>query len=151
VLYVGDHIYGDVLRANVESGWRTVMIVQEMADELAALAAHRSDIVALDALDLELRLAHDALRAADGDPRATATLADRATRLEEARDELESRIDAAFHPYWGPLFKAGTELSSFGAQVEQYAWLYTERVSHLRHYSAGHFFRAPRALMAHEQ
>jgi 5'-nucleotidase len=151
VLYVGDHIYGDVLRANVESGWRTVMIIQEMAEELAALAAHRSDIVALDALDLELRLAHDELRAADGDPRAETEVAARAHRLEQARDELETRIDAAFHPYWGSLFKAGTELSSFGAQVEQYAWLYTERVSHLGHYSPGHFFRAPRALMAHER
>ena len=152
VLYVGDHIYGDVLRANVESGWRTVMIIQEMAEEMAALAGHRSDIVALDALDLELRLAHDALRAAVADERgAAAELAERAASLERQRDELESRIDDAFHPYWGSLFKAGTELSSFGAQVEQYAWLYTERVSHLRHYSPVHFFRSPRALMTHER
>jgi HAD superfamily 5'-nucleotidase-like hydrolase len=152
VLYVGDHIYGDVLRANVESGWRTVMIIQEMAEEMAALSAHGPDIVALDALDLELRLAHDELRAAAaGDRSGLATLAERAARLERERDEFERRIDAAFHPYWGSLFKAGTELSSFGAQVEQYAWLYTERVSNLRHYSPLHFFRSPRALMAHEQ
>lgn len=147
ILYVGDHIYGDVLRANVESGWRTVMIVGEMAAELAALEGHRGDIGALDALDAELRLVHDELADASTlDHRLETRLA----RLEAARDELEHRIDYAFHPYWGSLFKAGTELSSFGAQVEQYAWLYAAKVSDLRHYSPAHFFRSPRALMAHE-
>jgi hypothetical protein len=78
-------------------------------------------------------------------------VADRLRALEEERDQLEARVDAAFHPYWGSRFKAGTELSSFGAQVEQYAWLYTERVSNLGRYSPLHFFRPPRARMAHER
>ncbi len=33
-LYVGDHIYGDILRSRKSSAWRTVMIVQEMEYEL---------------------------------------------------------------------------------------------------------------------
>ncbi len=35
VLYVGDHIYGDVLRAR--SAWRTAMIIQEMDREAKVL------------------------------------------------------------------------------------------------------------------
>src|SRR5690606_5161507 len=34
VLYVGDHIYGDILRSKKTSLWRTCMIVQELEDEL---------------------------------------------------------------------------------------------------------------------
>src|SRR5690606_3496062 len=30
ILYVGDHIYGDILRSKKESSWRTAMIIQEL-------------------------------------------------------------------------------------------------------------------------
>jgi 5'-nucleotidase len=63
---------------------------------------------------------------------------------------LEKSIDARFHPYWGSLFKQDVELSSFGDQVEEYACLYTARVSNLLHYSPLQFFRSPRDLMPHE-
>lgn len=33
VLYVGDHIYGDILKSKKSSMWRTCMIVQEIEDE----------------------------------------------------------------------------------------------------------------------
>ncbi len=147
VLYVGDHIYGDVLRANVESGWRTLMIIQELADELIAQAAHHEDIHHADTLDHALRLTREERRLAGP---GAAGLATRAVELAFERDHLETAIDHAFHPYWGSVFKAGSELSSFGAQVEQYAWLYTERVTNLGRYPASHFFRSPRARMAHE-
>lgn len=159
VLYVGDHLYGDVLRANVESGWRTLMIIQELADELHALARHEGDMRHADRVDHLLRLTREERRAGNGAANGAgngtgngrlAGLANRAMELELERDRLEAAIDHSFHPYWGSLFKAGSELSTFGAQVEQYAWLYTERVSNLGGYPANHFFRSPRALMAHE-
>jgi HAD superfamily 5'-nucleotidase-like hydrolase len=150
VLYVGDHIYGDVLRANVESGWRTLMVIQELTDELSAERDHADDLARIDELDTEVQLLHDELRALPVRSRAVDRLVDRARLLEAERDELEARVDSAFHPYWGSLFKAGTELSGFGAQVEQYAWLYTDRVSNLAGYSPVHFFRSPRARMPHE-
>ncbi|MGH7293485.1 MAG: HAD-IG family 5'-nucleotidase, partial [Polyangiaceae bacterium] len=36
VLYVGDHIYGDILRSKKESAWRTAMIIQELEGEVGA-------------------------------------------------------------------------------------------------------------------
>ena len=70
--------------------------------------------------------------------------------LDAELEELEDRIDKAFHPFWGSLFKAGPEVSLFGDQVEQYACLYTDRVSNLIHYSPLHYFRSPRDRMPHE-
>ena len=151
VLYAGDHIYGDVLRANIGNGWRTLMVIQELVEELAAEHAHADDLARLDALDLDARLLHDELRTLPGRSRAADRLAERIRRLEEERDQLEAAVDAAFHPFWGSRFKAGTELSSFGAQVEQHAWLYTDRVSNLGGYPPTHFFRSPRARMPHER
>ena len=48
---------------------------------------------------------------------------------------IERRVDHRFHPYWGSLLKEENEESSFGAQVEEYACLYTSRVSNFLLYS----------------
>ncbi|MEM6993319.1 MAG: HAD-IG family 5'-nucleotidase [Myxococcota bacterium] len=39
VLYVGDHIYGDIVRSKKSSGWRTALVVQELHQELAVRRA----------------------------------------------------------------------------------------------------------------
>ncbi len=43
VLYVGDHIYGDILRSKKSSLWRTCMVVQELERELAWLEQQPAD------------------------------------------------------------------------------------------------------------
>jgi len=70
--------------------------------------------------------------------------------LDGSARHLRREVDAAHHPYWGSLFKQGAELSSFGDQVEEYACLYTSRVSNLGLYPASYFFRSPRDVMPHE-
>jgi hypothetical protein len=172
ILYVGDHIYGDILRSKKESAWRTAMIVQEMEAEFDALTRTEDDLSRLDelgrrreALEDDLRFHQGRLRALargvragrDADPAAqdeiTRTVEGLRTTLRALDPEyrtLERSIDARFHPYWGSLFKQDVELSSFGDQVEAYACLYTARVSNLLPYSPLHFFRSPRDLMPHE-
>ncbi len=176
ILYVGDHIYGDVLRAKKESAWRTMMVVQEMAVELEAHERARPMLARLDQLfevsevlvdelklhQAQLRAVEDAIEGAGSSPRAALLSAKvthkkaldrvkaRLSALHEERDRLEDEAEAAFHPCWGSLFKTGPEVSSFGDQVEQWACLYTERVSHLAHYSSTHYFRGPRDRMPHE-
>ncbi len=34
VLFVGDHIYGDMLRSRKSSNWRTAMVLQELEHEV---------------------------------------------------------------------------------------------------------------------
>ena len=41
VLYVGDHIYGDVVKSKKSSGWRTVLVVEELEHELMVRDDHR--------------------------------------------------------------------------------------------------------------
>jgi 5'-nucleotidase len=168
ILYVGDHIYGDILRSKKDSAWRTAMIVQEMESEFDAMGRTRDDVNELDGrarqrdrLEDEIRYQQVLFRAAvkrsgDDDPEAV-TLRRTIDRLKGTLRELDASTramhkatDAAFHPYWGSLFKQGLELSSFGDQVEEYACLYTSRVSNLANYPPAHFYRSPRDLMPHE-
>jgi len=63
---------------------------------------------------------------------------------------LETTIDRAYNSHWGPIFREGHETSRFGSQVNEYADLYTSRVSNFLSYSPLRYFRAPRHQMPHE-
>lgn len=63
VLYVGDHIYGDVVRSKKDLGWRTMLVIPELESELDCLAAHRADLVELRRLRRQRDLVDDRLQA----------------------------------------------------------------------------------------
>jgi len=73
--------------------------------------------------------------------------------LKAAADEAGENdrvIDRAFNPFWGPIFREARENSRFGQQVEDYACVYTSRVSNFLAYSPLRYFRSPRDHMPHE-
>ena len=177
VLYVGDHIYGDVLRAKKESTWRTAMIIQEMDDELRVLREHAISFERAASLEQTHGAVQDQLREQQarlkrverklGDQdlgserasweakrvlhrRSIDRLRTQLKELDAERLELDDALDQAFHPFWGSVFKAGSEVSSFGSQVEQYAGIYTSRASNLAQYSPMHYFQSPMHRMPHE-
>jgi 5'-nucleotidase len=177
VLYVGDHIYGDVLRAKKESTWRTAMIIQEMDGELRVHREHTVSFERSVSLEQTREAVQDQLREQQArlkrverkltDPalggekasweakrvlhrRSIDRLRSQLKELDAERLELDDALDQAFHPFWGSVFKAGSEVSSFGNQVEQYACIYTSRASNLAQYSPMHYFRSPRHRMPHE-
>jgi 5'-nucleotidase len=175
ILYVGDHIYGDMLRSKKESAWRTAMVIQELDDELDAHDRSSTDIMrrrqleeARDNLEDALRfhqarfkgLARTGPAGVVGGSDAGAERGQAKREIERLRGELRQlkveysairdRVDRSFHPYWGSLLKQDSELSSFGQQVDAYADVYMRRVSCLRHYSPMQFFRSPHDLMPHE-
>jgi len=178
ILYVGDHIYGDILRSKRESAWRTAMIIQEMEIEVIATERCKAEMDSVHELhsrreELEDQLRFYQQRFKD----VTRRLEDTPSQLEQREldaerirtkrtverirgqmrtidaqvEELERTIDACFHPYWGSLMKEADDRSSFGDQVEEYACLYTSRVSNLSAYSPLQHFRSGRDRMPHEQ
>jgi hypothetical protein len=73
--------------------------------------------------------------------------------LKTAAEEISENdrvIDRAFNPYWGAIFREAAENSRFGQQVEDYACVYTSRVSNFLAYSPLRYFRSPRDHMPHE-
>jgi 5'-nucleotidase len=175
VLFVGDHIYGDMLRSRKSSNWRTAMVLQELEHEITTHDRLRASLARLDQLDSQLihldseinerqtvmrslqKLDHDA-PVADHLPAAKRQVKE---AIEKLRGELraataqhrtvETEIDYAFNPHWGPLFREGYEVSKFGEQVEAYACVYTSRVSNFRFCSPMQYFRGPRDRMPHER
>src|SRR5262245_36957307 len=178
VLYIGDHIYGDILRLRKQHMWRTAMVLQELEREISVNDRLEAQIRDLDLLDrrhrnLESEIDYQSLRLKKiqrllDDPATAAalrarleeerkiargaidSLRDRANLMDAEVDSLEARIDRAFNPHWGSCLREGNENSRFGEQVNDYADLYTSRVSNFGPYSPLRYFRAPRRPMPHE-
>ena len=178
VLYIGDHIYGDILRLRKQHMWRTAMVLQELEREISVADRLEAQIKDLDLLDrrhrnLESEIDYQSLRLkkiqrlvddiATQPPlrirleearRVTResldALRDRANLMDAEVDSLEARVDRAYNPHWGSCLREGNENSRFGEQVNDYADLYTSRVSNFGPYSPLRYFRAPRRPMPHE-
>ncbi|MDI1435982.1 HAD-IG family 5'-nucleotidase [Polyangium sorediatum] len=186
ILYVGDHIYGDILRSKKESAWRTAMIIQEMEAEVIAHEMCREEHQKSaeleqrrDELEDQLRYyqqrykdltrkIEDAAQAAKNGhgggsgsgisyeaergraKRAVERIRGMLRSVDAEATKLEREIDQRFHPYWGSLLKESIEPSSFGDQVEEFACIYTSRVSNMLAYSPLQYWRSPRDLMPHE-
>ena len=55
MLYIGDHIYGDMLRSRKSSAWRTAMVLQELEHEVEVHDRLTPELLRLDELERQLR------------------------------------------------------------------------------------------------
>ncbi|MCP4545686.1 MAG: HAD-IG family 5'-nucleotidase [bacterium] len=180
VLYIGDHIFGDILRSKKTSGWRTMMVVEELEYEILAIMENEQDHKRLDKIQIKnadlqetLReckhhrdklsekkisnyksLTPDQLDEIDAQLEVFADqereIEGKLTRKLLTIKEVEETIDARFNPYWGPLCKVDSELSRFGDQLGDFACLYTSRVSNYLNYPPGKFFQSRTEFLPHE-
>ena len=180
ILYVGDHIYGDIIRSKGSVNWRTLLVVEELEKELLKLEELRPALQSVytrigerEVCDEELQIlrskiasnARQAKIATDrGDARkGQHLLAENEKLLEKAHEkqallvEIDEEIkqaiaerEANVHPVWGSLMKVGLERSRFANQVESYACIYTARVSNLRFYSPFKRFTSYHDILPHE-
>ncbi len=176
ILYFGDHTYGDILRSKRLSGWRTAMILQRLEEELEhqqasrekresieqcerridQLAAQR-DLLERSALgqmpDRELRRVLRQHGFKGGPQKLQEHLKAVGDEIHEAGQslgEIERTLETTFNPHWGPIFRAGREVSHFANQVEEFACIYTTRVSNFLNYPMDKYFVTTHVYMPHE-
>ena len=51
IMYIGDHIFGDILKSKKENGWRTFLVVPELSQELHIWSDNRDVYDKVRALD----------------------------------------------------------------------------------------------------
>ncbi|PIQ27313.1 HAD family hydrolase [bacterium (Candidatus Blackallbacteria) CG17_big_fil_post_rev_8_21_14_2_50_48_46] len=180
VLYIGDHIFGDVMRSDKDSNWRTVLVVQELEEELSKTEEVKEKLLRMrrltnkwDKLHYELHIFSSQLNTLENlefslrelTPAESKALAKTREELEEGirrcQKEMEktetkihtlrAEISAHYHPIWGPLFHDGDEISRFGDQVRDYASLYTSRVSNFFFYPIDRYYKSLRDIMPHDR
>ncbi|CAJ2643074.1 unnamed protein product [Trifolium pratense] len=165
VLYVGDHIYGDILRSKKVLGWRTMLVIPELEKEVKLLWESRDTRKELQFLRSERDRIEDevhhlkwSLKFKNPDVDTKQKLSSALDKLElerekmrlihqEAQRKLHQRV---FHEPWGQLMKTGYQNSRFAHQVERFACLYTSQVSNLALHSPDKYYRPSEDFMQHE-
>ncbi|XP_077991961.1 cytosolic purine 5'-nucleotidase-like isoform X2 [Glandiceps talaboti] len=142
VLYVGDHIFGDILKSKKVRGWRTCLVVPELAQELHVWTDKRDNFATLQSLDLKLA---DLYKNLDSD-------SDIRPDISSIKRDIQCVVhdmDMA-HGMMGSLFRSGSRQTFFANQVSRYADLYSSSFINLLYYPFSYFFRAAPMLMPHE-
>ncbi|XP_011649621.1 5'-nucleotidase domain-containing protein 4 isoform X2 [Cucumis sativus] len=164
VLYVGDHIYGDILRSKKALGWRTMLVVPELEREVELLWELRKTRKQLqqlrnerDAIEDQIHHLKWSLKFEDIEADDKDRLSTELHQLEGEREQVRlSHQDALrechrkFHGVWGQLMKTGYQNSRFAHQVERFACLYSSQVTNLSLYSPDKYYRPSEDFMPHE-
>ncbi len=178
ILYFGDHTYGDILLSKKALGWRTAMLVPELDREIRVTQEHEKEFERLSrlsaerhhmeidkaALGRELRRLTLVVGDDGADPARRLELAariesipgeikrleERAIEVDPEIEDLRVKIDQAYNPFWGSIFREGNESSRFGHQLKDFACVYTSRVSNFLHYPMNYYFQSPIGYMPHD-
>ncbi|KAL2318733.1 hypothetical protein Fmac_032609 [Flemingia macrophylla] len=164
VLYVGDHIYGDILRSKKVLGWRTMLVVPELEKEVKLLWELRDDRKELqflrslrDQIEDEMHYLNESLRLKNPDEDTKQKLNLKLDKLKRERERVrlshqqaQKGLHQKFHEPWGQLMKTGYQNSRFAYQVERFACLYTSQVSNLALFSSDKYYRPSEDFMQHE-
>ncbi len=159
VLYIGDHIYGDIVRLKKDLAWRTALVVEELEQEIekeleAAPILEKVNALMEQKLPLEIRI--DEL-ISEQIEKGVETNGDKIHKLLGEVSEIDKSISPLlkqqqniFNPLWGEVMRTGIEESYFAYQVDRFACVYMAKLSELLATSPRTYFRSWRRPLAHD-
>ena len=160
ILYIGDHIYGDILRLKKDCNWRTAMIIEELEHEIDQNKKAEPLITEIDRMMLQKEPLEDELtelmtlkyeKSAQTNEKRIDALQEQITEIDSQISQLIKKQLSFYNPNWGQLMRSGNEESYFAYQMERYACVYMSKVENLFELSPRTYFRAPRRPLSHEQ
>ncbi|KAK3704759.1 hypothetical protein QZH41_009756 [Actinostola sp. cb2023] len=142
VLYIGDHIFGDILKSKKKQGWRTYLVIPELTQELEVWQSRQDVFCNLRDLDIALAETYKHL---DSNTTEQPDISQIKVSIKEATQTMET-----CYGHMGSLLRSGSRQTFFASQVMRYADLYASSCVNLLHYPFSYLFRAPAQLMPHE-
>lgn len=159
ILYVGDHLFGDVHVTKNALRWRTALVARRLEyeiravidaeDEQAELTSLTQSKVLIDRRQARLRMARLSDPSEDlAEELKTVTAA--AVALDREIAILAQASSNLGNSTWGQLMRAGSDKSLYARQVEKYADVYTSRVSNFIYETPFAYLRAARLTLPHD-
>ncbi len=159
ILYLGDHIYGDVLSIKKTCNWRTALVIDELLHECKALTdtspiTEEINVLMAEKIDLERKL--DGLfdrEIEKGKKPEKEKIQDAFQKIEKVDKKIGKLIRSHtqnFNKTWGETMRAGVEPSRLAGQIEKYACIYMAKISDFVDYSPRSYFRPHKKTLPHE-
>ncbi len=159
ILYIGDHIYGDIVRLKKDCAWRTALVVEEIEEEQANLRKaeeYDKKIEALMSEKIPLERKYDDLLSLKIETGKEQNEAETQALMEKIQD-LDKKIAPLinmraqiFNPYWGEVMRTGIEESYFAYQVERFACIYMAKLNDFFGTSPRTYYRSLKRDLPHE-
>jgi 5'-nucleotidase len=169
ILYVGDHLFTDVNISKNLHRWRTALVLRELEDEVTAVNGFRPTQDRLSALMREkvakerayarLRLELQRMRMDYSPPtpqnpgeieEQMATLRGEMAGLDEEIAPMAREAACLLNKHWGLITRTGNDKSLLARQLENYADVYTARVSNFFHAGPHAYLRSHRGSLPHD-
>jgi HAD superfamily 5'-nucleotidase-like hydrolase len=159
ILYLGDHIYGDVLQIKKTCNWRTALVIDELITEIDALENSASISVQINTLmgekvSLEQKLDElfdkEIEKGKKPDKLKIQTHFQKIEKVDKKIGKLIRSHSQFFNPYWGETMRAGVEPSRLAGQIEKYACIYMAKISDFAEYSPRTYYRPRKKMLPHE-
>uniref|UniRef100_A0A8C4R179 5'-nucleotidase, cytosolic IIb n=1 Tax=Eptatretus burgeri TaxID=7764 RepID=A0A8C4R179_EPTBU len=142
ILYIGDHIFGDILKSKKRQGWRTFLVVPELALELRVWTEKSALFEELQ--NLEVFLA-DSYKNLDSSSNEHPDISSVQKKIKKVTHDMDM-----CYGMMGSLLRSGSRQTLFASQVMRYADLYAASCINLLFYPFSYLFRAPHVQMPHE-
>ena len=159
ILYIGDHIYGDILRLKKDCEWRTALVIEELDDEIKQnkkLLSVSKKTQSLMEQKIKIEQSINDLVAEtveNGQPLDE----NKKNRLKNNLREIDLKIlpliekQRNFHnPYWGEIMRVGIEESHFANQVERFADIYMTELNDIMSQNPRTYLRSRRRVLPHD-
>uniref|UniRef100_A0A8C4HDX9 5'-nucleotidase, cytosolic II, like 1 n=1 Tax=Dicentrarchus labrax TaxID=13489 RepID=A0A8C4HDX9_DICLA len=131
ILYVGDHIFGDILKSKKRQGWKTFLVVPELIKELQVWEEKKIMFQVFFMFYYSLS--------------GCFVFADVVVVL--CLQVLTYRMDMSYGQM-GSLLRSGSRQTLFASQLMRYADLYSSTCINLLHYPFNYLFMAPPVLVS---
>ncbi|XP_034617495.1 cytosolic purine 5'-nucleotidase-like isoform X1 [Trachemys scripta elegans] len=142
ILYIGDHIFGDILKSKKRQGWRTFLVVPELARELHVWTEKSEIFEELRSLDVLLAELYQPLDSGSSERPDISSIKRQIQKVTHEMDMCYGKM--------GSLFRCGSRQTLFANQLMRYADLYAASFINFLYYPFSYLFRAPPVLMPHE-
>ncbi|MCB0361969.1 MAG: HAD-IG family 5'-nucleotidase, partial [Bdellovibrionales bacterium] len=159
ILYIGDHIYGDIVRLKKDCAWRTALVVEELDEEIQKLRKADTFIQQINnfmdrkiPLEAELdQLISEKIEkgSTNQESRVSELMAEISTIDKKVSPLIKSQQEV-FNQWWGEVMRVGIEESFFAYQMERYACIYMAKIQCLLDLSPRTYFRSSKRFMPHE-
>jgi 5'-nucleotidase len=131
VLYVGDHLYADVVKSKRTCKWRTCLIVPELRKEVFNAKEQRRKHKVISTMKQKLLFLEKVCLQEAESSNNQSEVHFSIQALQKSLSKVISKYESTFHPIWGSLFEVHFDQSRFGKQAFDYACMFTSRPSNL--------------------
>uniref|UniRef100_A0A8B9LV68 5'-nucleotidase, cytosolic II, like 1 n=1 Tax=Astyanax mexicanus TaxID=7994 RepID=A0A8B9LV68_ASTMX len=132
ILYVGDHIFGDILKSKKRQGWKTFLVVPELAKELQVWTEKNGMFQELRQLDVYLSELHKYLDSGIVGSPDISLIQSKIKKVTYSMDLCYGKM--------GSLLRYGCTKTLFASQLLRYADLYAASCLNLINYPLTYLF-----------